>query len=620
MLTGRAVFMPDTVDEEKRTVELVWTSGARVLRGYWDQFWEELSLDPKHVRMGRLNNGAPLLDSHSMYRVSDVLGVVESARLEKNRGVAVVRFAKAEDDPEADKVFRKVKDGILQNISVGYRVHKFEQTDGADGDIPIRLAVDWEPHELSIVPVGADDEAGFRSAQKLETPCELISAARSRALPQDAAKPEEQMAEQAEKTAAAPAAAPTDNSADRIASLEKSVERMASIMERIAPQTNFGAQVADASRSIDGAPAIAQFGKRRQRAPIEPGKDEGRGIARVAMSVALSRMTPGMGYEDAAKELGFGETADAMDRERGYRRALGESSIASGGAFVPEEFADTFISELGAKAVVRSLIPQSSVLRVTRGDSLSIPELTSRPTSAFLGEAQSPTNSTPGTGLKNIPLHYMSTEVVIGKDWLLDVANADMMVRDIMVRSAAAREDLALVEGSGSEYEPKGIKLFAGNSQAAQSSPTYQKTIDDLDALIYFLEQNNVDIDPSMCGYIGAPRHYKGLRGFQDAQGNRRWREEMRGNNTLNGHRFVSSSQLSTTGAASAFYFGNFSHAIIAEKMAMEIEEDSTYTSGGVAKSASSARQTVLRLWRRFGFGVTHPEAFAYLSTVTWGA
>jgi hypothetical protein len=168
MLTLRGSFAPATVDPEKRTAEMVWTTGARVKRGVWEPYWEELSLDPAHVRMQRLNNGAPLLDSHQGRDTSSVLGVVESARLEKGKGTATVRFPKAGVDPQADRVFEKVRDGILQNVSVGYRVYKLEQVEDGrarDDKTPVLRAVDWEPRELSVVPIGADDGAGFRSAE-----------------------------------------------------------------------------------------------------------------------------------------------------------------------------------------------------------------------------------------------------------------------------------------------------------------------------------------------------------------------------------------------------------------------------------------------------------------------
>ena len=153
-----------SVDAKARTAEVVWTTGAAVQRFSWDDgaYMEELSLDPAHVRMGRLNSGAPLLADHSG-RLSAVLGVVESARLEGDKGTAVVRFAAAGIDPEADKIFEKVRDQVIKNISVGYRVHKLEKSVVRTGEIPTMRATDWEPFELSVVAIGADAAAGFRS-------------------------------------------------------------------------------------------------------------------------------------------------------------------------------------------------------------------------------------------------------------------------------------------------------------------------------------------------------------------------------------------------------------------------------------------------------------------------
>jgi HK97 family phage prohead protease len=172
-LARSASFRPETVNQDDRTVELVWSDGGPpVLRGFWDQFYEKLSMDPKHVRMGRLQSGnASLLNSHDSFSLDSVLGVVESARIDKGgKGIATVRFAKAEDDPEADKIFRKVADGIIKNVSVGYRVHKFEKQkrsaddESSDEDIPTLLATDWEPLEISLVPVPADAGAHVRSS------------------------------------------------------------------------------------------------------------------------------------------------------------------------------------------------------------------------------------------------------------------------------------------------------------------------------------------------------------------------------------------------------------------------------------------------------------------------
>ena len=199
-LSLRAAFEPRTLNEESRSIEVVWTTGARVMRGFFENFWEELSLDPKHVRMGRLNNGAPLLDSHDQFSgVSAVLGVVESARLADGKGTAIVRFAK--DDPAADAAWNKVRQGILQNVSVGYRIYKAVKTDEVTDKVPVVRVEDWEPYELSMVPMGADDGAGVRSVSQSTNPCIFASASQPGA---------ETMAEKPAVTDATPAIDPSD--------------------------------------------------------------------------------------------------------------------------------------------------------------------------------------------------------------------------------------------------------------------------------------------------------------------------------------------------------------------------------------------------------------------------
>lgn len=167
----RASVVPKSVDVEKRTAQLTWTTGARVLRGFYDQYWEELSLELKHVRMKRLQTGAPLLDSHASYDLRSVLGVVEDAALDGKKGTATVRFDRGAEGEEA---LRKVADGILRNISVGYRIYKMEKVEAGEGKIPVYRAVDWEPYELSLVAVGADAGATVRSGISTTNACEFI--------------------------------------------------------------------------------------------------------------------------------------------------------------------------------------------------------------------------------------------------------------------------------------------------------------------------------------------------------------------------------------------------------------------------------------------------------------
>lgn len=159
------------VNKEARTVDLTFSTGAAVDRmDYWSgkRYREVLSMDPAHVRLDRLNSGAPLLDAHSAYSVGDVLGAVQpdSARIQSKQGVATVRFSKRDT---VDPIFQDVVDGIIRNVSVGYRVYKFVEDTPKDGGTPTRTAIDWEPFEISMVPMPADVGARVRGGDKSDT-------------------------------------------------------------------------------------------------------------------------------------------------------------------------------------------------------------------------------------------------------------------------------------------------------------------------------------------------------------------------------------------------------------------------------------------------------------------
>lgn len=171
------VSLPATIDDEQRTVDLIWTTGADVERMDWwtgDRYIERLSLDPAHVRLDRLNNGAPLLDSHAAYSVMEMLGacVPGSAVLMKSEGRVQVRFSKRK---EVDGVWQDVRDGLIRFVSVGYRIYRYEESQPKGNKLPVRLATDWEPMEVSMVPIPADAGAHARGEKPKNTnQCRIV--------------------------------------------------------------------------------------------------------------------------------------------------------------------------------------------------------------------------------------------------------------------------------------------------------------------------------------------------------------------------------------------------------------------------------------------------------------
>ncbi len=162
-LYHRAAISPNSYNKEKRTIEVVFSTGAEVERGFFSTFYESLSLEPGHVRLDRLKKGAPFLKEHRDYSLSSVLGVVEDAHVDGKEGHALIRFSNRED---IEPILKDIEDGILRNVSVGYVVHKFTDISDRDekGEVKKRRmkAVDWEPTEISLVPVGADSNAQIR--------------------------------------------------------------------------------------------------------------------------------------------------------------------------------------------------------------------------------------------------------------------------------------------------------------------------------------------------------------------------------------------------------------------------------------------------------------------------
>lgn len=139
------------LDEEKRTVELAFSSEAAVER-WWGV--EILDHSAKSVDLKRLKRGGALLMDHDR---RDHVGVIESVRIDADRvGRAVVRFGKS---ARASEVFQDVIDGIRTNVSVGYAIGDVVLESEKDGTPTYRIK-SWTPHEISLVSIPADISVG----------------------------------------------------------------------------------------------------------------------------------------------------------------------------------------------------------------------------------------------------------------------------------------------------------------------------------------------------------------------------------------------------------------------------------------------------------------------------
>jgi len=187
-LFGDAAVLPSTANAKDGTIDVVWYSGAmvpRIDRNTGEPYM--LKLDMAGARLDRLNNGAPVFDTHfsgddfksliaGKVGTRAQVGVVQRAWANGPKGMATLKFDL--DDTDSAELFRKASTGIVQNLSFGTFIYKREKTDMQTEGMPegkppylngqeigMFKATDWEPFEISPCPVPADFNTCFLNAE-----------------------------------------------------------------------------------------------------------------------------------------------------------------------------------------------------------------------------------------------------------------------------------------------------------------------------------------------------------------------------------------------------------------------------------------------------------------------
>ena len=108
---------------------------------------EILDCSPAGVDLSR--SPLPLITGHDATRLA--IGLVENLIATGSKVTGQIRFATS---PEAQQIRADVVAGIHRSLSVGYAHQAATQT-------PAGIVYRWQPHEVSIVSVPADSNAGF---------------------------------------------------------------------------------------------------------------------------------------------------------------------------------------------------------------------------------------------------------------------------------------------------------------------------------------------------------------------------------------------------------------------------------------------------------------------------
>ena len=599
------------VNEENRTIELAFSSEAEVERNYGTEVLDHRS---ESVRLGRLNNGGAFLMEHNR---NDQIGVVERAWIDDDKkGRAVVKFSKS---ARAEEIFQDVKDGIRRLVSVGYRIHEMDSEKLSGGRESIR-ATDWEPYELSLVSIPADDTVGVgRGMENEET--ETKKSKNNMSENNDIQSAPEQRS--VEVINEAPR---VDVAAERHSAVSAERSRIATI-HSVAEQAKERGIVLDANKAVaEGVSADdfrqAAFDKvceqKSQFVPADLSKSEKRDLGRFDLGAALRAHYNGNKLEGAereiveegireAKEAGIGHSRGIMlpsffvskrDMTAGTTTQGGFTVATEKGGLLDDFFNASIMNRLGA-----------TVLTGLTGN-LDIPRLAQDTAPAGkaengLADEVSPTVSQLSLVPKRLPAFIDVSDQLMNQS----SSAIEAMLRGHLTSQMLAVQEAAFFHGSGTN-EANGIAGTTGigsveDSGGNGSAPDYG----DIIALEELVDAQNA-LDGSLAYATNGQIRAK-LKQTSKQSGGAEGNFILGDSGLINGYRAEFTNAISRTldkgsslGVCSGIFFGNYSDYVVAYwgGLNLELLRDSANAKNGLHTLVANTY---------YDGGVRRPKSFA---------
>lgn len=607
-----AVFQRESVDVEKRTVEVAFSSEEPVERWFGE---EVLSHAQGAVDLSRLNDGGAVLFNHDW---DDQIGVIERAWIDADkRGRALVRFG---NGAKATEKFQDVQDGILRHISVGYSIVNFEEE--VSDDIRTFTATRWQPYEISFVTVPADPTVGVgRSAEPfIENPVNPTPEKGNRNMDKN------QIPAAVETSAAAiPAIAATDtnNTAERGMQNER-----ARVSELLAIGRSYAAHggIEAAEKVIKEGGSEAQLraaimANMQTKPTVTAGeigmtdKEQREFSLLRAMSAAATGKWDKAGLErEVSEELekrhgraaaGFFVPTDLI------ARAYSKGNAANGGNVIENDYReDLFIELLRNRLAVAQL--GATVLDGLVGD-ITIPKHLTGNTVQWVDENGSATESNATFGQMSLKPKTVTANTELSRKFILQSSlSAEQFARSELLKAMMLGIDLAAINGKGTGNEPTGILNTAGIGAveigANGGAPEWKHIV----ALESAIAAANADIgdlayitNARVRGLLKTKLKADGVSGYI-------WQD---GATPLNGYRCAVSNQIpsnltkgTSANKCSPLIFGNWSDLMIAHWGVLDVIVD-PYTKS----TAGAVRITTLQ---DVDIAVRHVESFAAIKDI----
>lgn len=608
----RSVVIDQAVDVEHRTVTASVASETPIQM--WSDWKEVLSHAPGAMRMGQRQKSLPLLLGHDPDRV---VGVIDAIRQEDGRTYATMRFA---SDEEGEKAFTRVKDRILTNVSIGYRVFKRSE----DEEQKITTATDWEIFEVSLVAMPADASVGVYRSLNQATEKEPLMGDKNQATAATAAQKETAPAVQVSENEVRAAERARiqeietmcrqfnidDNRRNDLINRGASVdEARAAIMDTLSAQRQ--APAADSKRDFDIGMSEAE---RRRYSLVRALNAHMTGNWREAglereVSVELARR---MGRDSN----GFFMPTDLpMMREAGYY----VGTPTQGGNLVKTDLLmGSFIDILRNKAAVMQL--GATFLPGLVGK-VEIPRQSGVSATQWIQETGTVTGSNATFDKVALDMKTIAAKSFVSRNMLRQVTmSVENFVRNELATSIALAIDLAALSGSGSGSEPKGLASQTGILTVEGGTNGAAITFDHLIDMETKVADANAD--GTSMAYLANAVTIGALKKTKDANNNYIWKPIVGASRNaipgeVNGYPVARSNQArknltkgTSSGVCSEIFFGNWADLLIGEWGVLEILPNpysaAAYDNGGLE----------IRALQSVDIAVRHPESFCRMADV----
>ena len=293
-------------------------------------------------------------------------------------------------------------------------------------------------------------------------------------------------------------------------------------------------------------------------------------------------------------------------------KAVNAGTPSEGGFTVPLAFSSDYIDAL----LANTLIDKLGVRRVPLiHGNLSIPRMDTVSAISWGGEETIGDTTQPTFGEVNMHAKKLFAKTAITNTVIRESGvDVEGWIAEDLFRNARIALDVALLKGTGTQYQPLGLKNNPNIQKSGGTTTAFGvDTPNDMEAL---LEQANVPMENVK--WLLSPKGKSWIKSTKFTTGPFAWATEMATQKTLNGYEFLTSTtvdyskQNAPTSDYADFWLGDWSQLLfgISKDISIEVSRDGTFVSNGQTISAFDRDLTLIRLISEVDFASRHPEAF----------